>query len=80
MSLIDIAKLSVLLTAGVPAVVMVSGLLILGIILLCNFRPLYTGLTILSLVLSSDINSLIILAILIESYFTIFFRSCKDRV
>ena len=80
MSLIYIAKLSVLLTPGVPAEVMVSGLLILGVILLCNFRPLDTRLTILSLVLSSDINSLIIIAIIIESYFTIFFRSCKDRI
>ena len=80
MSLIYVTELSILCTPGVPAVVMTSGLFILGVILLCDLGPVHTGLTLLSHILTPHVDPLNILAIIIGSHLTIFFRSCMDKI
>ena len=79
MSLIYVTELSVLFDSRVPAVVVTSGLFILGVILLCDLGPVHTGLTLLGHILSPHVDPLSILAIIIQSDFTIFFRSCICR-
>ena len=79
MSLIEITKLSVLFAPRISAVIVTNGLLIVGIILLSDLGPVYTGLTILCLILTPNIDPLSILASSL-SYLAIFFWSCIDRI
>ena len=64
MCLIDVAELSVLQSARVPAVVVTSGLLVGGEVL-SDLRPVYTSLSGLRLILRPDIDPLVVSASLI---------------
>ena len=77
MSLIDITELSVLFDSRIPAVVVTSGLFVLGVILLCDLGPVHTGLTLLGHILSPHIDPLKILVRPL-SHLTIFFLLCLD--
>ena len=76
MCLVDVAELSVLQSARVPAVVVTSGLHVGGEVL-SDLRPVYTSLPGLGLILRPDVNPLIVFAILLQSHFAVFFRSCE---
>ena len=64
MCLIDVAELSVLQPARVPAVVVASGLHVGGEVL-SDLRPVYTSLPSLRLILRPDIDPLVVPASLI---------------